>query len=209
MSTAAVVFDMDGLLVHTERQWLQAKTILFERYGTPLTEADKAAVFGADDLASVTYFVGRLGLPGDEVEALRREYLTIIGGLLARGVDISEGATELIESLAGTVPLGLASNTRRELVDEVLGQTPFGRYFGAIATGDEVAPKPAPDVYQLACKRLDVDPATAVAVEDSPTGLKAARAAGLTCIGVPSDPNHPLHEADYVVESLLELLQGG
>lgn len=203
---AAVVFDMDGLLVHTERQWLQAKIVLFERYGTTLTQADKAAVFGAADLQSVTYFAGRFGLPAERIPDLRDEYLDIIAELIDGGVELTAGAGELVASLAPLVPLGLASNTRRSLVDHVLSQTPFGGAFSAIATGDEVPPKPAPDVYRLACERLGVDPTTAVAIEDSPTGVRAAHAAGLACIGVPSDADHPLVEADAVVGSLTELL---
>jgi len=61
-------------------------------------------------------------------------------------------------------------------------------------------------VYLLACERIGIEPASAVAVEDSPTGVKAAQAAGLACIGVPSDSDHPLAQADYQVESLSELL---
>jgi len=202
----AVVCDMDGLLVHTERQWLQAKSILFERRGVALTEADQAAVFGADDLTTATYFAGRLGVPSERVSDIRAEYLAIIGGLIGEGVDLTDGAVELIERISGTVPLALASNTRRSLVDEVLRQTPFADRFDAIATGDETSPKPAPDVYLLACRRLDVDPTTAVAIEDSPTGVRAAQAAGLACVGVPSDPDEPLEEADLVVGSLTELL---
>jgi HAD superfamily hydrolase (TIGR01509 family) len=203
---AAVVFDMDGLLVHTERQWLQAKNVLFERHGATLTAADRAAVFGAADLESVTYFAGRLGLAPERIPELRDEYIAIIAELIGAGVEITDGATALIEALAAKVPIGLASNTRRTLVDGVLGQVPFGRSFGAIATGDEVPPKPAGDVYALACLRLGVDPASSVAVEDSPTGVQAAHAAGLACIGVPSDPSHPLAEADFQVTSLAELL---
>ena len=58
---AAVVFDMDGLLVHTERQWLQAKLVLFENHGCELTRADRTAVFGVADLETVTYFARRFG----------------------------------------------------------------------------------------------------------------------------------------------------
>lgn len=197
---------MDGLLVHTERQWLEAKTILFQRYGQTLTLADRAAVFGASDVHSSTYFAGRFGLADDRVEELRLEYLEIIGDLIDAGVEITPGATELVERLSGEVPVGLASNTRRSLVDRVLQQTPFSHRFTAISTGDEVVPKPAPDIYLLACQRLGTTPDTAVALEDSPTGVRAARAAGLTCIGVPSDPVEPLVEADHVVASLTELL---
>jgi HAD superfamily hydrolase (TIGR01509 family) len=196
---------MDGLLVHTERQWLQAKTTLFERYGKRLTEADKAAVFGSADLQSVTYFAGRFGLPEGRIEELRREYLAIIGELIADGVELTPGAVGLVEGLSGIVPIGLASNTRRTLVDIILAQTPFAHLFDAISTGDEVAPKPAPDIYLLACKRLGIDPTKSVAVEDSPTGVKAAQAAGMVCIGVPSNPTEPLTQADHVVASLAEL----
>jgi HAD superfamily hydrolase (TIGR01509 family) len=202
---AAVVFDMDGLLVHTERQWLQAKTTLFERYGKELTDADKAAVFGSAELQSVTYFAGRLGLPDDRIGDLLLEYRAIIGELIDAGVELTDGAAELIERLSGNVPLGLASNTRRGLVDKVLSQTPFSGIFDAITTGDEVTPKPAPDIYLLACRRLGVAPGAALALEDSPTGVRAAQAAGLTCIGVPSDPAEPLTQADRVVASLAEL----
>lgn len=202
---AAVVFDLDGLLVHTERQWLRAKTILFERHASRLTEADRSAVFGWGDLQTATYFAGRLGLPDDRIPALREEYIGIVGELIDGGVELTDGATELIEHLHGRVPLGLASNTRRTLVDRILAQTPFGDGFGAIATGDEVAPKPAPDVYRLACGRLGVEPRHAVAVEDSPAGVQAAQAAGLRCVGVPSDAAHPLPQADHVVGSLTEL----
>lgn len=205
-SFTGVVFDMDGLLVHTERQWLQAKTILFERHGQVLTEEDKAAVFGSADLQSVTYFAGRFGLPPERIESLREEYVGIIGELIDAGVELTDGSVELIDRLDGEVPLALASNTRRPLVDRILEQTPFGPSFAAISTADEVAPKPAPDIYLLACRRLGVDPATAVAIEDSPTGVQAAQAAGMTCIGVPSNPSEPLAQADLAVASLTELL---
>lgn len=203
---SAVVFDMDGLLVHTERQWLEAKLELCRRHGHELDDADRAAVFGSADSDSARYFAGVFGLGEDHVEDIREEYIDIVAELIDSGVEVTAGAAELIERLRRQVPIGLASNTRRSLVDRVLAQTPFAGSFVAITTGDEVPPKPAPDVYRTACERIGADPATAVAVEDSPTGVKAARAAGLTCIGVPSDPDHPLAEADHQVATLTELL---
>ncbi len=197
---------MDGLLVHTERQWLEAKQVLFERYGRTLEAEDRAAVFGAADFETVTYFAQRFGLPPERIPALQAEYIGIVGELIDDGVELTDGATELVDRLRQEVPIALASNTRRNLVDRILRQTPFGEWFGAIATGDEVPPKPAPDVYRLACERIGAEPADAVAIEDSPTGIRAASAAGMTTVGVPSDPAHPLLEADHVVGSLTELL---
>lgn len=201
-----VVFDMDGLLVHTERQWLEAKVELFRRHGRMLSAEHKAAVFGADDWTTATYFSQQLGLGDERIPEVQREYLDIVGELIDGGVELTAGAEQLIDRLHGTVPIALASNTRRSLVDRVLLQTPFGDRFGAIATGDELPPKPAPDVYRAACERIGIDPAVAVAIEDSPTGVTAARAAGLDCIGVPSDPDHPLTEADHQAATLMELL---
>lgn len=202
----AVVFDLDGLLVHTERQWLQAKLELFARHDRTLTDTDKAAVFGLADLETVTYFVERFDLPAERIDELRDEYIDIVGDLIDGGIELTDGAAELIGRLQGQVPIALASNTRRSLVDRILAQTPFAASFDAVATGDEVAPKPAPDVYLLACRRIDAEPSTSVAVEDSPTGVRAAQAAGLSCIGVPSDTDHPLLEADHQVATLSQLL---
>lgn len=203
----AVVCDMDGLLVKTEHQWLQAKVALFARYGGTLGEDDLAAVFGRSELDSARYFAARFGLPGDRVEPLRHEYLDIVSDLFDQGVEPTRGAPELLASLRGRVPLAVASNSRLALVRTALGVFPDQGGFDVIVSGEEARAKPAPDLYLLACARLDVEPSTAVALEDSPTGVRAAQAAGLTCIGVPSDRRHPLGEADHVVASLLDLVE--
>jgi HAD superfamily hydrolase (TIGR01509 family) len=79
--------------------------------------------------------------------------------------------------------------------------------FDAIVTSDDVAhPKPAPDLYLLACERLGVDPTDALALEDSPSGIAAAKAAGLTCIAVPQYAETDVSAADRVIDSLEELL---
>lgn len=203
---AGVVTDMDGLLIRTDPTWVEAKRILFARHGVEFHDEDQRAVFGAAELASATYFTHRFGLPRSEIPAIRAEYMAIVHELFLRPVEINPGAVELVLRLSGAIPLGLASNTRRSLVDEVLAGTPFADRFDAITAGDEATPKPAPDIYLLSCERLGVDPADAVALEDSPLGVAAAKAAGMTCIGVPSNPDEPLPEADYVVASLTELL---
>ena len=201
-----VVFDMDGLLVQTNKQWFRAKRTLFARYGLELTDEDLSAVFGAAEMESARYFAARFGLADEQVPALRDEYLELVVEGIHAGVDLKPGATELIDHLAGVVPIAVATNTRREIVDEVLVQTPFDGRFDAVNTGDEVTPKPAPDIYLLACRRLGVEPSAAVGVEDSPTGVRAIKAAGMTAIGVPSHEDHPLAMADHVVPTLHDLI---
>lgn len=203
---AAVVLDLDGLLVETERLWSDAKEVLFSRHGTAYGEADHLAVLGTSDVFTAQYFARRLGLPDSEMEAIRDEYMSIASGLFELGVEPCAGAADLVELLSGRVPLAVASNTRRPLVERILRSTPFGDAFDAIVTGDDATPKPAPDLYLLACSRLGIEPGRSVALEDSPTGVAAAKAAGLACIGVPSHPGERLAQADVVVDSLVELL---
>jgi HAD superfamily hydrolase (TIGR01509 family) len=180
---------------------------LFARYGATLGEEDLAAVFGRSEMDSARYFGARFGLPEERIEPLRDEYLAIVSDLFDHGVEPTTGALELLASVRGRVPLAVASNSRLALMRTALRVLPASGGFDVVVSGEEARPKPAPDLYLLACARLGVDPSTAVALEDSPTGVRAARAAGLTCIGVPSDPRHPLAEADHVVASLLDLVE--
>lgn len=202
----AVVLDLDGLLVQTERLWSSAKVRLFARYGAEFRREDHLAVFGTSEEHTAHVFRRRLGLPEGSEEDLRREYTDIAAALFLEGVPVSPGAHELVATLRGRVPLGLASNTRAALVRRILAGAGMSDTFDVVVTGDEALPKPAPDLYLLACHRLGVGPADSVALEDSPTGVTAAKAAGLTVIGVPSAEEVPLPEADLVVGSLLDLL---
>ena len=101
----------------------------------------------------------------------------------------------------------LASNSPRHLVDAALATARITDAFDAIVTSDDVQhPKPAPDLYLLACERLGVAPAEALALEDSASGVAAAKAAGLTCIAVPQFAETDVSAADRVIDSLEELL---
>jgi len=203
---SGVAVDMDGTLVDTEPLWLVAKRRMFAHYDTTFEPRDHVAVFGRDEQFTATYLTGRLGMAPERREEIRLEYRSIVAGTFAAGVPLRPGALELLQALEGVVPVGLATNTNRELVDIVLDRTGLGRYLGSISTAESGAAKPAPDIYLAACRSMGVDPTSAVAIEDSPTGIKAARAAGLTCIAVPSETTDGLHEADHIIASLLDLL---
>src|SRR5206468_55025 len=117
------------------------------------------------------------------------------------------GAVELVERLRGRVPLALASNSGREVVDTALATAQLGDAFDAIVTSDDVADgKPAPDIYLVACERLGVRPEDALALEDTASGIAAAKAAGLACIAVPQFAETDVSAADRVIDSLEELL---
>ena len=203
----AVVFDMDGLLLDTEVLWQRAERRLFERHGAEFTFEDKLVVMGTSAAFTGEFFARRLGYAADKAASLIHEVSELMHEELQSQVDARPGAVELIERLRGRVPLGLASNSPRFLVDAALTSSGFTDAFDAVVTSDDVARhKPAPDLYLLACERLGVAPAETLALEDTASGIAAAKAAGLTCIAVPQFAETDVSEADRVVDSLEELV---
>jgi HAD superfamily hydrolase (TIGR01509 family) len=202
----AVVFDNDGLLLDTESVWTRAERDLFERRGTEFTPADKLELVGTSAEIAGGVLERRLGEQG-RATALIGELNELVVAELEHGVEAMIGARELLERLRrrGT-PIGLVSNSPREFVDRSIELAGFREHFDVVISAHEVAaPKPAPDPYLEACRRLGVDPGPAViALEDSPTGVAAARAAGLTVIGIPSIDGVALEEAHHLAGSLLD-----
>jgi len=202
----AVIFDNDGLLLDTESVWTRAEQDLFERYGVEFTPHHKHELVGTSAEIAGGILERRLDEPGRAVELIE-ELNDLVVAELEHGVEAMVGARELLHSLRqrGT-PIGLVSNSPLLFVKRSLEIVGFADRFDVVLSAHEVAaPKPAPDAYLEACRRLAVEPSPAViALEDSPTGVAAARAAGLTVIGVPSLEGINLAEAHEIAESLLD-----
>jgi HAD superfamily hydrolase (TIGR01509 family) len=200
-----VIFDMDGLLVDSERSWGEAEAELFARHGAPDDAATIEDTHGRSVEETVAMYEARLGAPAQElfdelIGLMRTRYATV--------VPARPGASELVTMLRGRVRLAVASNSPRDLVELGLIHHGLREAFDAIVTAAEVGrPKPAPDIYLEACRRLGVAPADAVALEDSPPGIAAAKAAGLLCVGVPERESVDLAAAgaDVVIGSLADI----
>jgi HAD superfamily hydrolase (TIGR01509 family) len=203
----AVVFDMDGLLLDSEAAWQAAEEQLLAAHGATLTEADRLASLGRSVDEVIVWYTERIGWPSERAPELRAELIALVREQYAGSVTMP-GARELIARLRGRVRLGLASNTPRVLVEHALTAAGLWDSFDAVVTASDVAlPKPAPDLYLLACERLGVEPADAVALEDSGTGVAAAKAAGMACIAVPQLGGLDVSAADRIVDSLERLLE--
>jgi len=209
-SPTAVVFDNDGLLLDTESVWTRAEQDLFERRALDFTPADKRELVGTSAEIAGGILERRLGEPGRAAELID-ELNELVVAELEHGVEAMLGARELLHALKqrGT-PTGLVSNSPLAFVQRSLEIVGFDDSFDVVISAHEVAaPKPAPDPYLEACRRLGVEPGPdVVALEDSPTGVAAARAAGLTVIGVPSLEGIVLDEAHHIAESLLDEVVG-
>jgi len=205
-SPDAVVFDNDGLLLDTESVWTRAEQDLFERRAIDFTPAHKRELVGTSAEIAGGILERRLGEPGRALQLID-ELNELVVAELEHGVEAMVGARELLRDLKrrGT-PIGLVSNSPLAFVKRSLEIVGFVEHFDVVVSAHEVAaPKPAPDPYLEACRRLGVEPGpNVIALEDSPTGVAAARAAGLTVIGIPSLEGIELEEAHEIAESLLD-----
>lgn len=206
----AVIFDNDGLLLDTESVWTRAEEDLFERRGTTFTPADKLELVGTSAEIAGGILERRLGEPGRAAELIE-ELNELVVAELEHGVEAMIGARNLLQALAarGTL-IGLVSNSPLIFVRRSLEIVGFVDHFDVVLSAHQVArPKPAPDPYLEACRRLGVQAGpNVVALEDSPTGVAAAVAAGLTVIGVPSVEGVALDEAHHIAESLEDAIVG-
>jgi HAD superfamily hydrolase (TIGR01509 family) len=201
---AAVIFDNDGLTLDTEHTWTRAESALYARYGTEFTLDHKREMLGTSGEKSALTMERHLGQPGRGRE-LHVELRELVHAELdGTGVEPMPGAVELIEALRGIgTPIGLATNSGREFATRALRAAGIYDHFDAVVSAEDVdRPKPAPDVYLAAAAAVGAPAEDCVALEDSETGVTAAKAAGMTVIGVPSFPGIDLDAADLVVESL-------
>lgn len=187
---AAVLFDMDGLLVDTEPVWTLAEIDFARELGGEFTPELKAAIVGTRMEVAVPTFLRWYGAPTDPttVAQASARLLARMVELFAQELVVLPGAVELLTQVrAAGVPTALVSSSYRVLVDAVLEQG-IGPFDLTLA-GDEVRHgKPDPEPYLTAADRLGVDPTRCVVLEDSPAGVASAEAAGCAVVAVPSVP---------------------
>lgn len=181
----AVVFDMDGLMLDSERAILECLAQAAAEQGHDLPHALWLAMVGHSD-ATCRRLLGER-MAGDAVQALLERAHALYDTVVDAGVPHRPGIVELLDWLeARGIPRAVATSTKRPLALRKLRAARLLDRFDAVCTSSDVAqPKPAPDVYLLAAERLGVAPADCLVLEDSPTGVRAALAAGMTPVQVP------------------------
>ena len=182
---AAVLWDMDGTLVDTEPYWMAAETPLVEEFGGTWSREQALGLVGLALQQTARVFQEQ-GVRMDTASIIRRLTDDVLAGLARDGVPFRPGARELLRSLreAG-VKTAVVTMSMHRMARSVVDLIEFDAFDAVIAGDDVTRPKPYPDPYLQACDRLGVDPADAVAIEDSPNGLRSAVASGAVAIGVP------------------------
>ena len=209
MPTRAIIFDLDGLLVDSEPHWQTAETALLEAYGHSYNSALAQRYAGLRLRDVIGIMQRECGIPGDPGR-LAADLLARLLCEYDRGLSACSGADAAIRRLGSRYPLAIASSSPLEVIRSVARKFGWDGSLAALCSGEEVpCGKPAPDVFLLAATRLGVPPEACCVFEDSLAGLRAARAAGMRCIAVPTHAFGTVEEfarlADLVLASLTDL----
>jgi len=208
----AAIFDLDGLLIDSEPLWQQAEIEEFGRLGLRLTRAEAKETLGirSDEVVRIRHQQIGWDLTADPLDEVEARILARVCDLVSEMGEAKEGAHKAIEFCAARGSrLALASSSRMVVIEAALRRLGISNRFEVIYSAEnEPLGKPDPGVYLTTARRLGVEPIECLALEDSPAGVAAAKAAGMRCVVVPDrsavgDPRLGL--ADLELASLAEL----
>jgi HAD superfamily hydrolase (TIGR01509 family) len=200
---AAVIFDLDGVLLDSESAWVEVKKAFAEESGGHWKESAQWDMLGMSSIEWSRYMHDELRVPVPP-EEISKQVADRLAERYRERLPLLPGAVEAVRSLARQWPLGLASSSNRNVIDLALERAGLVDDFRATVSSEEVERgKPAPDVYLETARRLEVDPGACVAIEDSTNGIRSAHAAEMTVIAVPNRDFPP--EPDALALAALEL----
>lgn len=209
MTIKGFIFDFDGLILDTEKPGFLAWKEIFDRFNQPFALDDWKKAIGTgpsafDPARQLCALVQDSLVPSQ----LHEEQLSIANRLI-QTQPILPGVLDFIrEAKTACRKLAVASSSPRPWVIGHLSRLDLVRYFDTILTSEDVLNvKPDPELYHLALSRLGLQPAEAVVFEDSPNGILAANAAGITCIAVPNEITRTMDisHADFIVRSFKQI----
>ncbi len=206
----AIIFDMDGTLVDTEPFNTEIERRQFSLNNLKISEEEHQKYLGVASDAMWREITAnhQTSLSIDElIEQNHNESLRYFAEL--EQIPVMSGLVELLEKLQVRNPkMAVASSSTPKIIDLILTKTDLKKYFQVIVSAQEAGKsKPEPDVFLLAAKKLGVNPENCLVVEDSPNGIKAAKAAGMNCVAYEGPGANPqkLQEADDIIQSYSQL----
>lgn len=208
MKYKAIIFDLDGVICHTDQYHFQAWKQLADRLGVPFNEQDNDRLRGVSRMESLNIVLEKsarlyseqekLAFAEEKNEAYKRLLLQMTSAHLA------EGVLETLQELRSRgLLLAIGSSSKNTRL--ILSRLGLADFFDAVADGTEVCrSKPDPEVFLLAAEKLGVSPAEALVVEDADAGIEAAKTGGFFAAGIAAAAGHPA--ADYAINEIQMLL---
>lgn len=204
----AIIFDLDGVTVDSQPTWFEAYELTAKKYGF---EYSKELVYlsrGRGVRTSVNNLVNHFDIPQKNDEFLKTAE-DLYDRLFHEKTNLMPGVIDLLGILNGRYKLALASSSPRFIIEQNFAKFPsLKNFFETSVGGDEVEKtKPAPDIFLLAAKGLEISPKNCLVIEDSPAGVESAKAAGMFCIGLLDQglKKQDISKADIQVQSLKEI----
>jgi beta-phosphoglucomutase family hydrolase len=202
----AVIWDMDGVLVDSASFHFAAWQEVFSKRGVKFTEEDFIGFFGSRNDFIVRNVLGQ-NIPEEDIKKITQEKELEFRDKIKGKVKLLPGVSTLLDMMRGNLKMALVSSAPKENIDLVTRELNMEEYFDYVVSGHEVMEsKPSPEVYSLAAQKLETNPKNCLVIEDSPLGVKAAKAAGMKCLAVNhSHPQQDMIEANAVVNTLEDM----
>lgn len=205
MSIKAVIFDVDGVIFDSEVLHKIAWEDVLSKYRIMLDENDYLEGIGISDKDFLEKLKKENKIPSDiNTEILISQKIIKLLEISRNGVKPFPGISELIDTLSKKYLLAVASNSHKEFITNLLKNSGFSRFFSVVLGYQDISrPKPAPDIYIKCSKQLNVQCSSCCVVEDSPAGIRAAKNAGMHCIGISSIIERSLlSDADLIIDNV-------
>lgn len=203
----AVIFDMDGVIINSEPLHQKVEREIVEELGGKLRDDEVASFVGATDYSMWSTIKEKFNL-----ELSVEELIEIKKERFIKEIDEIELVPNFMNFMLSLHKKGylmaIASSNNRRIVDTIVNRFQLYKYMKSVISGEEVRrSKPDPEIFLTAAKKMNVKPSDCIVIEDAYNGVKAAKAAGMKCIGLknPNTGNQDLSEADLVIEDFNEL----
>jgi HAD superfamily hydrolase (TIGR01509 family) len=202
----ALIFDMDGLMIDSERLYFEVERALARRYGKEVRDETLWRMMGRTPLEGLTIYVRELELPLSPAEAvaLRND---LMREKMRNDLRPMPGLSHILDSFRGRRKMAVSTGAPREFLDLAMDKLGIRDRFDVLLASDAIARgKPDPEIFLKTCAGLDVPPERAIVLEDSENGVVAGKRAGCAVIAVPSDytRGQDFSRADFVAADLFE-----
>jgi len=205
MMIKALIFDMDGLMIDSERLYFQVEGEISALYGKNVNKKTLWKMMGRKSIESIRIFVTELNLP-EKPEKILEMRDKMMKEKLRTDLEPMPGVFDLIHSFYKCLKLAIATGATQEFLDIVLDKLGIRERFSVLQASDEIIRgKPDPEIYLKTCEKLTLKPAECIVLEDSGNGVRAGKSAGCYTIAVPSEytEGQDFGWADFVADNLL------